>query len=192
MIDSKDKISGLSNEEVISSRTKNGTNSLEHQEKNHFLMSLLEMVKEPMFLLLVAAASIYYISGDYGDGIFMTVAIFLVAAISLFQEARSRNAIDALKKLSQPKSKVIRNNGVIEIPSEEIVLGDFIQIEEGTFIPADATIIQSNDFSVNEAILTGESLSVFKNDSYVLPPICGVTIRLECLAAYSSNASVEG
>ncbi|GAA4058958.1 cation-translocating P-type ATPase [Flavobacterium chungnamense] len=165
MIDSKDKISGLSNEEVSSSRTKNGTNSLEHQEKNHFLMSLLEMVKEPMFLLLVAAASIYYISGDYGDGIFMTVAIFLVAAISLFQEARSRNAIDALKKLSQPKSKVIRNNEVIEIPSEEIVLGDFIQIEEGTFIPADATIIQSNDFSVNEAILTGESLSVFKNEN---------------------------
>jgi Ca2+-transporting ATPase len=165
MIDSKDKISGLSNEEVTSSRTKNGSNSLEHQEKNHFLMSLLEMVKEPMFLLLVAAASIYYISGDYGDGIFMTVAIFLVAAISLFQEARSRNAIDTLKKLSQPKSKVIRNGELIEIPSEEIVLGDFIQVEEGTFIPADANILQSNDFSVNESILTGESLSVFKNET---------------------------
>ncbi|MFY7740656.1 MAG: cation-translocating P-type ATPase [Flavobacterium sp.] len=176
MTDSKDKISGLSNEEVTSSRTKNGTNSLEHQEKNHFLMSLLEMVKEPMFLLLVAAASIYYISGDYGDGIFMTVAIFLVAAISLFQEARSRNAIDALKKLSQPKSKVIRNNEVIEIPSEEIVLGDFIQIEEGTFIPADAIIIQSNDFSVNEAILTGESLSVFKNEASEIKQVFQGTI----------------
>ncbi len=176
MIDSKDKISGLSNEEVTSSRTKNGTNSLEHQEKNHFLISLLEMVKEPMFLLLVAAASIYYISGDYGDGIFMTVAIFLVAAISLFQEARSRNAIDALKKLSQPKSKVIRNNEVIEIPSEEIVLGDFIQIEEGTFIPADAIIIQSNDFSVNEAILTGESLSVFKNEASEIKQVFQGTI----------------
>lgn len=176
MTDSKDKISGLSNEEVTSSRTKNGTNSLEHQEKNHFLMSLLEMVKEPMFLLLVAAASIYYISGDYGDGIFMTVAIFLVAAISLFQEARSRNAIDALKKLSQPKSKVIRNSEVIEIPSEEIVLGDFIQIEEGTFIPADATIIQSNDFSVNEAILTGESLSVFKNEESEIKQVFQGTI----------------
>lgn len=165
MTDSTDKISGLSNEEVISSRTKNGTNSLEHQEKNHFLMSLLDMVKEPMFLLLVAAASIYYISGDYGDGIFMTVAIFLVTAISLFQEARSRNAIETLKKLSQPKSKVIRNSELIEIPSEDIVLGDFIQVEEGTFIPADAIIIQSNDFSVNESILTGESLSIFKNET---------------------------
>ena len=157
-------ITGLSNDEVVASGKKWGFNSLEHQQKNHLLISIIEIVKEPMFLLLFVAASIYYITGDYGDGIFMTIAILLVAAISLFQEARSRNAIDALKKLSQPKSKVIRNGEIIEIPSEEIVIGDCIQVQEGTFIPADAVIIQSNDFSVNEAILTGESLSVFKNE----------------------------
>ena len=157
-------ITGLSNDEVVASRKKWGFNSLEHQQKNHLLISIIEIVKEPMFLLLFVAASIYYITGDYGDGIFMTIAILLVATISLFQEARSRNAIDALKKLSQPKSKVIRNGEIIEIPSEEIVIGDCIQVQEGTFIPADAVIIQSNDFSVNEAILTGESLSVFKNE----------------------------
>ena len=157
-------ITGLSNDEVVASRKKWGFNSLEHQQKNHLLISIIEIVKEPMFLLLFVAASIYYITGDYGDGIFMTIAILLVAAISLFQEARSRNAIDALKKLSQPKSRVIRNGEIIEIPSEEIVIGDCIQVQEGTFIPADAVIIQSNDFSVNEAILTGESLSVFKNE----------------------------
>ena len=182
MTKEQNKIAGLSNEEVIFSRNKNGSNSLEHQEKNHFLMSLLEMVKEPMFLLLVAAASIYYISGDYGDGIFMTVAIFLVAAISLFQEARSRNAIESLKKLSQPKSKVIRNSELVEIPSEEIVLGDFIQVEEGTFVPADAIIIQSNDFSVNEAILTGESLSVFKNEASEIKQVFQGTIVATGLA----------
>lgn len=182
MTNSINKISGLSNKEVISSRAKNGTNSLEHQNKNHFMLSLLEMVKEPLFLLLVAAASIYYTSGDYGDGIFMTVAIFLVAAISLFQEARSRNAIESLKKLSQPKSKVVRNGEVVEIPSEEIVLGDFIQVEEGTFVPADATIIQSNDFSVNEAILTGESLSVFKNEASKVKQVFQGTIVATGLA----------
>ncbi len=164
MIDSNKNRAGLTNEEVIASRSKNGSNSLEHQQKNHFLISLVAMIKEPMFLLLLVAACIYYISGDYGDGVFMTIAIFLVATISLFQETRSRNAIDALKKLSQPKSKVIRNSELIEIPNESIVLGDFIQIEEGNFIPADATIIQSNDFSVNESILTGESLSVLKSE----------------------------
>jgi Ca2+-transporting ATPase len=175
-------ISGLSNDEVIASRKISGANSLEHQQKNHLLISILEMVKEPMFQLLVAAASIYYITGDYADGIFMTLAILMVSAISLFQEARSRNAIDALKKLTQPKSKVIRDAQLIEIPSEEIVLGDIIQVEEGTFIPADAIIIQSNDFSVNEAILTGESLSVFKSETSVIKQVFQGTIVATGLA----------
>jgi Ca2+-transporting ATPase len=160
---SNHSLQGLSTEEVIQSRKKNGVNSLEHQDKNLFLASLIEMVKEPMFLLLLLATSIYFITGDYGDGIFMAVAIVLVSTISLYQESRSRNAIELLKKLSQPKNKVIRNGEIIEIPSEEIVLGDFIQIEEGTFVPADGMILQSNDFSVNESILTGESLAVFKD-----------------------------
>ena len=182
MIDSNKTIIGLNDDEVISSRKKNGLNSLEHQQKNHFLLSLIEMFKEPMFLLLVTAASIYYISGNFGDGVFMTFAIILVAAISLFQESRSQNAIEALKKLSQPKSKVIRNGKIIEIPSDEIVLGDYIQVEEGTFIPADAIIINSNDFSVNESILTGESLSVFKNETSELNIIFQGTIVATGLA----------
>ncbi|MFZ4680781.1 MAG: cation-translocating P-type ATPase, partial [Flavobacterium sp.] len=181
-------ITGLSNDEVVASRKKWGSNSLEHQQKNHLLISIIEMVKEPMFLLLFVAASIYYITGDYGDGIFMTIAILLVATISLFQEARSRNAIDALKKLSQPKSKVIRNGKIIEIPSEEIVLGDCIQVQEGTFIPADAVIIQSNDFSVNEAILTGESLSVFKNEFSEINKVFQGTIVATGLAICEVNA----
>lgn len=175
-------LSGLSENEVTQSRAANGKNSLEHQEKNHFLHALLEMVKEPMFLLLVAAASIYYITGDYGDGIFMTAAIVLVSAISLFQESRSHNAIEALRKLSQPKSKVIRNGELVEVLSEEIVLGDCMQVEEGTFIPADGTILQSNDFSVNESILTGESLAVFKNETSENPQVFQGTIAASGLA----------
>jgi Ca2+-transporting ATPase len=158
-------ISGLSDDEVKVSRKIHGSNSFEHQQESHFLVSIVEIIKEPMFLLLALSASIYFITQDYGDGVFMTLAILLVVMISLFQQARSRNAIEALKKLSQPKSKVIRNNKVTEILSEEIVPGDIIQVEEGTFIPADALILQSNDFSVNESILTGESLTVFKSES---------------------------
>ncbi|HQZ25769.1 MAG TPA: cation-translocating P-type ATPase [Flavobacterium sp.] len=164
MTPSNPKLQGLTNEEVTLSREKNGSNSLEHQDKNHFITSLIEMIKEPMFLLLLLATSIYFITSEYSNGIFMLVAIILVSTISLYQESKSRNAIEELKKLSQPKSKVIRNGEIIEIPSEEIVIDDLIQTEEGTFIPADGFIIQSNDFSVNESILTGESLSVFKNE----------------------------
>lgn len=165
MTETPQQFKGLSNEEVLLSRTKFGSNSIINKDKNEFLNSLFEMVKEPMFLLLLTATSIYFITGDYGNGIFMTVAIVLVSTISLYQESKSRTAIEALKKLSQPKNKVIRNSEIIEIPSEEIVLGDFIQTEEGTFIPADGIIIQSNDFFVNESILTGESLAVFKNET---------------------------
>ncbi len=165
MTEPQQQIKGLSNDEVLQSRTKNGVNSIVHQDNNNFFTSLIEMVKEPMFLLLLTATSIYFITGDFGNGIFMAVASILVSTISLYQESKSRNAIEALKKLSQPKSKVIRNSEIIEIPSEEIVLGDFIQTEEGTFIPADAIIIKSNDFSINESVLTGESLAVLKNET---------------------------
>ena len=175
-------IQGLSDEEVILSRQKNGFNSLDHQNKNYFLASLIEMIKEPMFLLLVLATSLYFITAKYADGIFMTLAIVLISAISLYQESRSRNAIALLKKLSQPKSKVIRNGEILEIPSEEIVLGDFIQTEEGTFIPADGVILQSNDFSVNESILTGESLPVFKNEKSGNNPVFQGTIVTSGLA----------
>ena len=156
-------IVGLNKVEVGQSRIQNGYNSTDHQKKNHLISSILEMIKEPMFLLLVTATSIYFITADYGNGIFMATAILLVSAISLYQESKSRNAIEALHKLTQPKSKVIREGELIEIPSEEIVLGDCIQCEEGTYIPADGTIIQSNDFSVNESVITGESLAVFKD-----------------------------
>ena len=164
MNDSKKNITGLSDLEVLESAKKYGTNSVEHQKKNHFLNSILDVIKEPMFLLLFTATSIYFITGDYGDGIFMAFAIVFVMAISVFQESRSRNAIEALKKLTQPQCKVIRNSQLIEIPTEEIVIGDCVQLEEGAFIPADGIILSSNDFSVNESILTGESLSVFKSN----------------------------
>jgi Ca2+-transporting ATPase len=164
MTQSNASLKGLSNDEVLQSRIKNGINSLDHQEKNNFLASVIDMIKEPMFLLLIVATSSYFIMGLNDDGVFMLAAIVLISAISLFQESRSRNAIASLKKLTQPKSKVIRNGEIIEIPSEEIVIGDLIQTEEGTFIPADGIIIQSHDFSVNESILTGESLTVFKTE----------------------------
>ncbi len=179
---SSHSLRGLSNNEVILSRKKHGSNSLKHQDKNNFLTSLIEMVKEPMFLLLATATSVYFITGKYGDGIFMLAAIMLVSTISLYQEFRSRNAIEALKKLLQPKSKVIRNGEIIEIPSEEIVVDDLIQTEEGTFIPADAIILQSNDFSVNESVLTGESLAVFKNKDAKINQIYQGTIVASGLA----------
>lgn len=153
---------GLTDDQVLAARAKHGRNELTVKRQNGLLLGLANFFKEPMFILLLAAAVIYFIIGNTGDGIFMTVAIFLVYAISMYQESRSRNALEALKKLTQPHCKVIRNGQAEEINIGDIVVGDCMVVEEGASIPADGEIIQGNDFSVNESMLTGESLPVAK------------------------------
>ncbi len=156
-------IKGLDGEQVNLSREKFGRNKLDYKKENTFLDVLLRIGKEPMTILLLVASTIYFISGEMGNGIFMVLAILFIASISLYQDSRSKNALEKLKDFSQPHCKVIRNGKIEEIKSEELVVGDFLLVEEGTSITADGTIMHSNDFSVNESILTGESLAVFKD-----------------------------
>ena len=158
-------VKGLTDEQVIAARVKYGKNQLAYKKENGFFAAVKSIAKEPMVILLLATSSIYFISGKTDDGIFMAFAIFLVAGISLYQDSRSRNALENLKDLTQPISKVIRNGEIQEVKSEELVIGDSLMIEEGTAVAADGKIVQSNDFSVNESILTGESLSVYKDVS---------------------------
>ena len=156
-------IKGLTSQQVLEAREKGGSNLLNYKKENGLLDALKSLAKEPMVILLLVAASIYFISGKMGDGIFLSSAIILVSFISLYQNARSRNALEKLKSFTQPSSKVIRDGEVKEIKSEELVVGDSLMVEEGTSIAADGVIVHSNDFSANESILTGESLSVFKD-----------------------------
>lgn len=156
-------IPGLTNEQVILAREKYGPNTLDYKKENNILDAVKSIIQEPMIILLMASSCIYFISGKTGDGIFLTVTIIFQASISLYQNSRSRNALKKLKDLSQPNCKVIRNGKIEEIKSEELVVGDSLMVEEGTSITADGIIIHSNDFSVNESILTGESFSVFKD-----------------------------
>jgi P-type Ca2+ transporter type 2C len=156
-------ISGLTTEQVMNAREKYGENTLDYKQENNFFGAIKTLAKEPMIILLLVASLIYFISGKTGDAIFLASAIILVSIISLFQDLRSKNALQKLKKLSQPHCKVIRNGMVEEIKSEDLVVGDYLMVAEGTSISADGIIIHSNDFSVNESILTGESQSVFKD-----------------------------
>lgn len=156
-------IQGLTDVEVIESRKTNGTNSLKLKENNAFFDFLKSLLSDPMLMLLLLAAAIYFISGDTGDGIFMLCAILFEVALSVYQDRKSKNALDKLKKYSQAKCKVIREGEIVEIESEELVIGDCLMIEEGTSITADGIIIHSNDFSVNESIITGESLPINKD-----------------------------
>ncbi|MFZ4477738.1 MAG: cation-translocating P-type ATPase, partial [Saprospiraceae bacterium] len=156
-------ILGLTNEQVVLAREQFGENRLDYKKDNGFWDTVKRIAQDPMMILLLVASSIYFISGKMGDGIFLTVAIVFQTSISLYQYSRSKNALEKLKDFSQPNCKVIRNGQVAEIPSSDLVVGDSLMVEEGTSITADGAIIHSNDFSVNESILTGESFAVFKD-----------------------------
>jgi len=154
---------GLTDDEVKASREKFGSNFSDEEKESRLWEVVREIVTEPLFVILVGAALIYFILGEYNEGIIMLVAIGFVSGISLYQENRSRSAVDALRKLAAPQAKVIRNGTTVWIKSEEIVIDDLLVVEDGQIISADAKILKLNDFSVNESILTGESLPVFKN-----------------------------
>ncbi|NHA03378.1 cation-translocating P-type ATPase [Mucilaginibacter sp. HC2] len=156
-------ISGLTDAQVTEARKKFGFNELVYKNDNRFLDAVKSLSKEPMVLLLLATSGIYFVSGNTGDGFFLAAAIVLVSAISLYQDTRSRNALEQLRKYTQVGCSVIRNGQTVSIKAEELVVGDSLVVEEGAAIMADATIIQSNDFFVNESILTGESLPVYKD-----------------------------
>ena len=154
---------GLTQDEVNDSRKNFGSNKIETRSRSPFWHSLKDAVTEPMFILLVAAAVIYFILGEFSDAWFMSGAIILVSAISIYQDNRSRNALNALKEFTQPHATVIRRNQILYLLTEEIVVGDYVVVSEGELVPADGVIKQLNDFSVNESILTGESFGVTKD-----------------------------
>lgn len=146
------KINGLTNQQVIVAREKNGKNELELKKDNDFLDAIKSLAQEPMILLLLIASVIYYISGQTGDAIFLASAIIIVSVLSLYQDAKSKSALQKLKYFTQPNCKVIRNGNIEEIKSEELVVGDSLMVEEGTSVAADGIIVHSNDFSLNQSI----------------------------------------
>jgi Ca2+-transporting ATPase len=171
-------ILGLTEIQVNESRKKFGANKLEYKKENGFIDAVKRVVTEPMVLLLLVASAIYFISGKTGDAIFMAASIVLISIISLYQDSRSRNALEKLKLFTAANCKVIREGKTIEIKSEELVVGDHLIVEEGISIPADGLIIHSNDFSVNESLLTGESLSVYKDKNHSDPTVySGTTVN---------------
>lgn len=154
---------GLSDTEVIKSRQTHGSNVFKDESESLLSTLIKGVVLEPMFLLLLATCLIYFLTGQYQEGIIMIVALCIISAISLLQEYRSKSAINALRKLSASKIQVIRNGVTGKIEPGEIVVGDLMLLEEGEIIPADGLIVLSNDFSVNESVLTGESFPVIKS-----------------------------
>lgn len=153
---------GLKTEEAKQKLEEYGYNELPGSKPKNILHIALEVIKEPMFLLLLACGALYIILGDLREGIILLSSIFLIIGITFFQHRKTERALEALKKLSAPRVVVIRDGIETRIAGREVVPDDVIILHEGDRIPADAIVVESVNLSVDESVITGESLPVEK------------------------------
>ncbi len=155
-------LSGLKKSEIPLLRAQFGKNNFKAENQFGFLYAVWGIVKEPMFLMLVLASSIYFILGEFNEGLLMLVAMGFVVAISIYQETKSSHALQSLRQFTQAKVSVIRDSTEVTILTEELLPGDVMILEEGDKVPADALILLANDLTLNESVITGESVPVDK------------------------------
>ena len=156
------ELKGLSSAEVEEKRKKSGFNELPQSKKKSFLTVALGVMKEPMFLLLVACGLLYLFLGDIQEALMLLGFVFLVMGITIYQEGKTEKALDALRDLSSPRALVIRDGERLRVPGREVVEGDYVILSEGDRVPADGVCVWTMNLSVDESLLTGESVSVRK------------------------------
>ena len=159
---SESSLIGLSSAEAKAKFMSEGPNVLPSGKKFKIIFILFDVIKEPMFVLLIAAGVIYSIIGSLDEALMLLGFVFIVIFITLVQETRTEKALDALKELSNPKARVIRDSQELLIPSSQVVRGDLVKIIEGDYVPADGIVIIENNLLVDESLLTGESVPVRK------------------------------
>ena len=153
---------GLTNQDAAEKLKAAGFNELPSAKPKTIWRIAIEVIKEPMFLLLVACGTLYIVLGDYQEGVVLLSAIFLIIGITFYQYRKTERALEALKNLSSPRVLVIRDGREVRIAGREVVPGDAMVVQEGDRIAADATLIDAVSLSVDESLLTGESVPVIK------------------------------
>jgi Ca2+-transporting ATPase len=156
-------IRGLPEKEARQRLKEEGYNELPSSLRRSPLDIAAEVVREPMFLLLIAGGAIYLLIGDVQEAIMLIGFVFVVMGITLYQESKTERALDALRDLSSPRAVVIRDGEHKRIPGREVVRGDTIILAEGDRVPADSVLSSCINLSVDESLLTGESLPVRKS-----------------------------
>ncbi|KAA6396476.1 MAG: putative P-type ATPase, translocating [Streblomastix strix] len=139
-----------------------GPNEIEQEKPKKLIRIIFDIVREPIFLLLLLCSIIYFILGDLVEAHMLLAFVVFTIIITIIQEKKTENAVFALRTLSQHVSNVIREGKVKRIPGREIVPGDYILINEGDKVPADGIIYQCDNLMIDESLLTGESLAVRK------------------------------
>lgn len=157
--------SGLTNEEVLKRRERDGPNEIEGGKREPFILKLARQFADVLIIILLIAAAISLIvdPSEWVDSLVILIVVAVNAVLGVVQESRAEKSLDALKKMSAPSCKVVRDGKTDIIPSSELVRGDIILVEAGDFVPADARLTEAANLQTDESALTGESLPVSKN-----------------------------
>lgn len=157
------RITGLSSHEASTRLTKYGMNRLKGKPKKSLISLFLAQLKDMLIYVLLGAAVITLFIGEYVDSVIIILVVLLNAVIGVVQEAKAEKAVEALQKMTTPRSLVRRDGEAKEINSEEVVPGDIIILDAGRYIPADLRLIESANLQIEESALTGESVPSNKN-----------------------------
>ncbi|MEY3198586.1 MAG: hypothetical protein RJA13_544 [Bacteroidota bacterium] len=157
-------VEGLSSDKAIQKLKDEGYNELPSAQSKNILQIVLEVIQEPMFILLISCGALYLVLGDYVEGVILLCWVFLIIFMTFYQYQKTEKALDALRKLSSPRALVIRDGLEIRIAGREVVREDLVILQEGDRIPADGIIYSSQNLTVDESILTGESNAVRKEN----------------------------
>ena len=157
-----EKIMGLTNEQVKQKLAAEGFNELPSSKPKSLFGIALDVIQEPMFLLLVACGSLYLFLGDIQEGLMLMGFVFVIMGIEFYQEKKTEKALDALKDLASPRAFVIREGVESRIAGREVVTDDIMILQEGDRVPADAVVLYSVNLSADESLLTGEPVPVRK------------------------------
>ena len=193
-----DLVRGLSSDEASLRYAKNGPNSLGEEKKVPLWKRFLAQFADAMVIILIAAAGLSaYMAAKSGGGfeewidvIVILAIVILNAVLGVYQEGKADQALAALKKMSSPKTKVIRDGKPVMVDSEHVVVGDIITIDAGDSISADMRIVDSSSLKAEEASLTGESVAVDKDATAILPEDCALGDRKNML--YMGTAVTYG
>ncbi|OAB74505.1 cation-translocating P-type ATPase [Paenibacillus crassostreae] len=154
---------GLSTEEVAKRIASDGYNELKNKEQVPIWKLFVENFKDPMVIVLVIAAVVQIILGHFMESLIIFAVLILNAIVSVVQTRKAESSLDALKKMSAPEAKVMRDGAIMTVPARELVSGDIVVLDAGDYVPADGRLIESGSLKVNEGMLTGESEAVEKH-----------------------------
>ena len=160
-------INGLSEEEAQERLKEDGKNTLPHKKKESLLNIFLHEFKDPMILLLIVAIIASLLSGETIDALAIILIVLVDVIMGTYQENKANNTAEALSNLVSVKTNVIRDGHEIQIDSCDVVVGDIIILDSGDKIPADARIIEAHNLTVDESILTGESINIIKTSDII-------------------------